>query len=76
MDIQEIAQRAHEYRHELDTVKRQLAPTDFSMHPGQLLEVRECINKLDRAALRAQARELLRAHTREHIERVVEKMRG
>ncbi len=53
-----------------------LGLTDFSMHPSQLLEVRECINTLDRTALRAQARKLLRAQTREHIERVVEKMRG
>jgi phosphotransferase system enzyme I (PtsI) len=52
-----------------------LGLTDFSMHPGQLLEVRECINALDRAALRKHAPALLRAPTRECIERVLEKLR-
>ena len=53
-----------------------LGLTDFSMHPGQLLEVRECINTLDRGALRAQAPALLRAQTREHLDRILEKMHG
>ncbi len=53
-----------------------LGLTDFSMHPGQLLEVRECINTLDRTALRAQAPALLRAQTREHIDRILEQMHG
>ena len=51
-----------------------LGLTDFSMHPGQLLEVREVINTLDRAALRAHAPALLRAPTRERIERLLERM--
>jgi phosphotransferase system enzyme I (PtsI) len=52
-----------------------LGLTDFSMHPGQLLEVRETVNTLDRAALRAHAPALLRAPTRERIQRVLERMR-
>lgn len=51
-----------------------LGLTDFSMHPGQLLEVREVINTLDRAALRAHAPALLRAPTRARIERLLERM--
>ncbi len=38
MDIQEIASRAHDYRHELDTVKKQLAPTDFTWYPYGTLD--------------------------------------
>ena len=53
-----------------------LGLTDFSMHPSQLLEVRECINTLDRSALRAHSRPLLRANTRQEIQRVLERMRG
>ncbi|MFI4969149.1 MAG: phosphoenolpyruvate--protein phosphotransferase [Lysobacterales bacterium] len=50
-----------------------LGLTDFSMHPGLILEVRETINGLDRAALRAHAPALLRAPTRERIGRVLER---
>jgi phosphotransferase system enzyme I (PtsI) len=48
--------------------------TDFSMHPSVLLEIRETINSLDSAALRAQARALLRAPTRERINQILEKL--
>ncbi|MFC4819377.1 phosphoenolpyruvate--protein phosphotransferase [Dokdonella ginsengisoli] len=48
-----------------------LGLTDFSMHPGVLLEVREAVNALDRAQLRAQAPSLLRAPTRARIERAL-----
>lgn len=51
-----------------------LGLTDFSMHPGQLLEVRECINSLDRASLRLHSPALLRAATRERIEHVLGKL--
>ena len=51
-----------------------LGLTDFSMHPGVLLEVREKINALDRTHLRAHAPALLRAPTRERIRRVMERM--
>jgi phosphotransferase system enzyme I (PtsI) len=53
-----------------------LGLTEFSMHPGVILEVRETINALDRTALLAQAPALLRAPTREHIGRVLQKMGG
>ncbi|MGA9343020.1 MAG: phosphoenolpyruvate--protein phosphotransferase [Rhodanobacteraceae bacterium] len=51
-----------------------LGLTDFSMHPGLLLEVRDCINRCDRSALRRQSRALLRAPTRKRIERVLARM--
>ena len=51
-----------------------LGLTDFSMHPGLLLEVREAINQLDRGALRAHAPALLRAPTRARIARVLERI--
>jgi len=52
-----------------------LGLTDFSMHPGLLLEVRECVNALDRSVLRAQASALLRAPTRERIEDVLHELK-
>ncbi|HEY0230543.1 MAG TPA: aldolase/citrate lyase family protein, partial [Dokdonella sp.] len=52
-----------------------LGLTDFSMHPGLLLEVRECVNALDRSVLRAHAPALLRAPTRERIESVLHKLK-
>lgn len=52
-----------------------LGLTDFSMHPGVLLEVRETVNALDGARLRAQAAALLRAPTRARIERIVETLK-
>ncbi len=51
-----------------------LGLTEFSMHPGLILEVREVVNSLDRAALRAHAPALLRAPTRERIEQVLQRM--
>ena len=51
-----------------------LGLTDFSMHPGVLLEIREAIGTLDRADLRARAASLLRAPTRERIGRVLARM--
>ncbi|HEY0178476.1 MAG TPA: phosphoenolpyruvate--protein phosphotransferase [Dokdonella sp.] len=52
-----------------------LGLTDFSMHPGLLLEVREIVNAQDCAALRAQAPKLLRATSRDGIRRLVEALR-
>jgi len=49
-----------------------LGLTDFSMHPGMLLEVRELVATLDRAKLREHAAAVLRAPTRERIRRVLE----
>ncbi len=51
-----------------------LGLTDFSMHPGVLLEVRELIATLDRGALRKHAAALLRAPTRARIEAVLARM--
>jgi phosphotransferase system enzyme I (PtsI) len=53
-----------------------LGLTDFSMHPGMILEVREIVNSLDRSRLREHASALLRAPTRERILRVMERMSG
>ncbi|HET6546535.1 MAG TPA: phosphoenolpyruvate--protein phosphotransferase [Rhodanobacteraceae bacterium] len=53
-----------------------LGLTDFSMHPGLLLEVRERVNRCDRSALRKHAPALLRAPTRERIERVLARMQA
>ncbi len=46
-----------------------LGLTEFSMHPGALLELRARINALDRKVLRKHAPALLRAATRRDIER-------
>ena len=51
-----------------------LGLTDFSMHPGVLLEVRETIHALDRERLRACAPALLRASSRAQIQRVLDKL--
>ena len=48
-----------------------LGLTEFSMHPGQLLEVRETVNALDRGALRRLAPKLWRATHRERIAELV-----
>ena len=45
------------------------------MHPGLLLEVREAVNTFDRSQLLAQARELLRARSREGIQFVMEQLK-
>lgn len=51
-----------------------LGLTDFSMHPGLLLEVRETLATLDRTMLRTHSAALLRAPTRERIARVLARM--
>jgi phosphotransferase system enzyme I (PtsI) len=40
---------------------------EFSMHPGQILHVRDRLATLDRSALRQHAPRLLRAHTHEQV---------
>jgi phosphotransferase system enzyme I (PtsI) len=51
-----------------------LGLTDFSMHPALMLEVRETVNTLDRAALRVHAAALLRAPTRAKIEHALARL--
>ena len=51
-----------------------LGLTEFSMHPGLLLEVREAVNAFDRARLLGEAKTLLRAATREGILHVLERL--
>ena len=53
-----------------------LGLTEFSMHPGLLLEVREAVHAIDSAAMRKLAPVLLRATGRESIRKVVERMRA
>lgn len=53
-----------------------LGLSEFSMHPGLILEVREAINSLDRGALRKLATPLLRATSREGVRKVLERMRA
>jgi phosphotransferase system enzyme I (PtsI) len=53
-----------------------LGLTEFSMHPGLLLEVREAINAFDRAQLLGEAKSLLRAVTREGIMHVLERLKS
>ncbi|SFN24027.1 phosphoenolpyruvate--protein phosphotransferase [Dokdonella immobilis] len=53
-----------------------LGLTEFSMHPGLLLEVREAVNAIDAEAVRKVAPVLLRASGRESIRKVVERMRA
>mgnify|MGYP001546584162 CR=1 FL=1 len=45
-----------------------LGLTDFSMHPHQLLTVRDRIASLDRAALRRLSPQILRAASRSDVE--------
>jgi phosphotransferase system enzyme I (PtsI) len=52
-----------------------LGLTEFSMHPGLLLEVREAINAFDRSKLLGEAKSLLRAVTREGILHVLEQLK-
>ena len=52
-----------------------LGLTDFSMHPGQLLEVREVVNSLDRSVLVGELKQLMRATTREGILHVLEQLK-
>jgi phosphotransferase system enzyme I (PtsI) len=41
---------------------------EFSMHPGQLLQVRDRLTTLDCKALRRAAPRLFRAHSRDEVE--------
>jgi phosphotransferase system enzyme I (PtsI) len=52
-----------------------LGLTDFSMHPGLLLEVREAVNALDRSVLVGELKQLMRATTREAILHVLEQLK-
>ncbi|MET0231079.1 MAG: phosphoenolpyruvate--protein phosphotransferase [Rhodanobacteraceae bacterium] len=52
-----------------------LGLNDFSMHPGQLLEVREVVNSLDRSVLVGGLKQLMRATTRDAILQVLEQLR-
>ena len=45
-----------------------LGLNEFSMHPAQILQVRDRLATLDYAHLRRHAARLLRAHTREQAE--------
>jgi phosphotransferase system enzyme I (PtsI) len=51
-----------------------LGLTEFSMHPGLLLEVREQVNACDRARLLVESKTLLRAVTREGILHVLKRL--
>jgi phosphotransferase system enzyme I (PtsI) len=53
-----------------------LGLTNFSMHPGLLLEVREAVNAFDRSRLLCEAKTLLRAVTREGILHVMEQLKS
>ena len=53
-----------------------LGLTEFSMHPGLLLEVREAVNSFDRKQLLCEARQLLRATTREGILHVLQRLKS
>lgn len=52
-----------------------LGLTEFSMHPGLILEVREIVNTVEQASLRKLAPSLLRASSRQGILKVLERMR-
>ncbi|MFC4525471.1 phosphoenolpyruvate--protein phosphotransferase [Dyella halodurans] len=49
---------------------------EFSMHPSQLLHVRDRLAALDHAALRANAPRILRAHTHEQAEALLAEITG
>ncbi len=53
-----------------------LGLTEFSMHPGLILEVRETVNALHAGELRKLAPRLLRATNREGIRAVMQRMRA
>jgi phosphotransferase system enzyme I (PtsI) len=44
-----------------------LGLNEFSMHPSQILQVRDRLAALDRTHLRRHAAKLLRAHTHEQV---------
>jgi phosphoenolpyruvate-protein phosphotransferase (PTS system enzyme I) len=52
-----------------------LGLTDFSMHPGLILEVRETVNAIHRGDMRKLGPALLRASDRASIHQVMERMR-
>jgi phosphotransferase system enzyme I (PtsI) len=51
-----------------------LGLTDFSMHPGLILEVREIVNSVEQSTLRKLASPLLRAVSRDGVTRVMQRM--
>ncbi|MEO8808925.1 MAG: phosphoenolpyruvate--protein phosphotransferase [Rhodanobacter sp.] len=53
-----------------------LGLNEFSMHPSQLLHVRDCVATLDHASLRRHAARLLRAHTHEQAEAMLAEIVG
>lgn len=53
-----------------------LGLTEFSMHPGQILQVRDRLATLEHAHLRRQAARLLRAHTHEQVEALLAEILG
>ncbi len=53
-----------------------LGLTEFSMHPGLLLEVRELVNTCNRSQLLGEAKTLLRAMTREGILHVLDRLKS
>ncbi|MBN8922181.1 MAG: phosphoenolpyruvate--protein phosphotransferase [Rhodanobacter sp. 68-29] len=53
-----------------------LGLNEFSMHPSQLLQVRDRVATLDHAALRGHATRLLRAYTHEHVAELLAELAG
>ncbi|MGP1666020.1 MAG: putative PEP-binding protein, partial [Rhodanobacter sp.] len=53
-----------------------LGLSEFSMHPSQLLHVRDRLADLDRAELRRHLPRLLRAHTHEHVAELLAAISG
>ena len=53
-----------------------LGLNEFSMHPSQILQVRDRLATLDRAHLRRHAAQLLRAHTHEQAEAMLAEIVG
>jgi phosphotransferase system enzyme I (PtsI) len=52
-----------------------LGLTDFSMHPGQMLEVRDRVGQLERARLRRLSPQLLRARSSQEVATLLEVFR-
>jgi phosphotransferase system enzyme I (PtsI) len=53
-----------------------LGLNEFSMHPTQLLQVRDRLATLDHAHLRRHASRILRAHTHEQAEAMLNEVLG
>ncbi len=51
-----------------------LGLNEFSMHPAQILQVRDRLATLDHANLRRHAAQLLRAHTHEQAEAMLDEI--